>query len=40
VLVSDAVRKACGGSGLRFEERGTAQLKGLSEEWDVFEALP
>jgi class 3 adenylate cyclase/pimeloyl-ACP methyl ester carboxylesterase len=40
VLVSDAVRKACGGSGLRFEERGTAQLKGISEEWEVFEARP
>jgi class 3 adenylate cyclase/pimeloyl-ACP methyl ester carboxylesterase len=40
VLVSDAVRKACTGSGLHFEERGTAQLKGLSEEWEVFEARP
>jgi class 3 adenylate cyclase/pimeloyl-ACP methyl ester carboxylesterase len=38
VLVSDAVRKACGGSGLRFEERGTTQLKGIAGEWEVFEA--
>jgi class 3 adenylate cyclase/pimeloyl-ACP methyl ester carboxylesterase len=40
VLVSDAVRNACGGSGLRFEERGTAQLKGIAGEWEIFEARP
>jgi class 3 adenylate cyclase/pimeloyl-ACP methyl ester carboxylesterase len=38
VLVSDAVRRACGGSGLRFEERGTAQLKGIAGDWEIFEA--
>jgi class 3 adenylate cyclase len=38
VLVSDAVRNACGGSGFRFEERGTALLKGIPGEWELFEA--
>ena len=38
VLVSDDVRKACGGSGLRFEERGTVQFKGIPGEWELFEA--
>jgi class 3 adenylate cyclase/pimeloyl-ACP methyl ester carboxylesterase len=38
VLVSDAVRRACGGSDLRFEEQGTAQLKGIAGEWEIFEA--
>jgi class 3 adenylate cyclase len=39
VLVSDAVRDACAGSGLRFEHRGKAELKGIPGEWEVFEAL-
>ncbi len=38
VMVSDDVRKACGGSGLRFEKRGTALLKGIPGEWEVFQA--
>jgi class 3 adenylate cyclase len=38
VLVSDGVRKACERNGFRFEERGTAQLKGIPGEWEVFEA--
>ena len=38
LLVSDAVRGACSGSGIRFEERGRAQLKGIPGEWEVFEA--
>jgi class 3 adenylate cyclase len=38
VLVSDDVRRACGASDLRFEERGSAQLKGIPGEWEVFEA--
>jgi class 3 adenylate cyclase/pimeloyl-ACP methyl ester carboxylesterase len=39
VLVSDDVRRACGGGGLRFEQRGVAQLKGIPGEWEVFEAI-
>ena len=38
VLVSEAVREACGRSGLAFEGRGRAQLKGIPGEWEVFEA--
>jgi class 3 adenylate cyclase len=37
VLVSDAVREACGGTGIRFEERGKAELKGIPGQWEVFE---
>jgi pimeloyl-ACP methyl ester carboxylesterase len=38
VLVSDAVREACGGTAIRFEERGKAELKGIPGQWEVFEA--
>ena len=38
VLVSSAVRAACSGTDVRFEERGTAELKGIPGEWEVFEA--
>jgi class 3 adenylate cyclase len=38
VLVSDAVRDACAGTDVRFEERGKAQLKGIPGEWEVFAA--
>ncbi len=38
LLVSDAVREACSGSDVRFEDRGRAQLKGIPGEWEVFEA--
>jgi class 3 adenylate cyclase/pimeloyl-ACP methyl ester carboxylesterase len=38
VLVSAAVRRACAGSDLRFEERGTAQLRGIPGGLEVFEA--
>ena len=38
LLVSDAVREACSGSVVRFEDRGRAQLKGIPGEWEVFEA--
>jgi class 3 adenylate cyclase len=38
VLVSDAVREACGGADVRFEGRGKAELKGIPGEWEVFEA--
>jgi class 3 adenylate cyclase len=38
VLVSKAARDDCAGSGIRFEERGKAELKGIAGEWEVFEA--
>ncbi len=40
VLVSAAVRDACTGSGIAFEDQGKAQLKGIPGEWEVFEARP
>jgi class 3 adenylate cyclase len=36
VLVSSTVRDLVAGSGLRFEERGTHQLKGVPGEWKLF----
>jgi len=36
VLVSSTVKDLVAGSGLRFRERGSAQLKGLPEEWLLF----
>jgi class 3 adenylate cyclase len=38
VLVSAAVRDACAGTGIRFEERGKAELKGIPGVWEVFAA--
>ena len=38
VLVSEAVRDACRGSGIAFEEEGKVQLKGIPGAWEVFEA--
>jgi len=38
LLVSDAVRQACPDSGIRFEDRGRARLKGIPGDWEVFEA--
>ncbi len=38
VLVSAAVRDACAGSDVRFEDRGKAAFKGFPGEWAVFEA--
>ena len=37
VLTSAAVREACEGSGLAFEEGGTAMFKGIPGTWEVFE---
>jgi hypothetical protein len=34
------VREECVGSGLEFDERGTAEFKGIPGEWEVFEARP
>jgi class 3 adenylate cyclase len=38
VLVSGMVRDLVAGSGLEFTDRGTHQLRGISEEWRVFAA--
>jgi len=38
LLVSDAVRQAGADSGIGFEGRGRARLKGIPGEWEVFEA--
>jgi class 3 adenylate cyclase len=40
VLVSAAVRDACTGARLHFDPQGTAQLKGIPGEWEVFEVRP
>jgi hypothetical protein len=34
--VSSTVRDLVAGSGLRFHERGAAQLDGLPEEWKLY----
>ena len=36
VLVSSTVKDLVAGSGLRFTERGSAQLKGIEEEWRLY----
>jgi pimeloyl-ACP methyl ester carboxylesterase/class 3 adenylate cyclase len=36
VLVSSTVRDLVAGSGLRFHDRGAAQLNGLPEEWKLY----
>jgi class 3 adenylate cyclase len=36
VLVSSTVRDLVAGSGIRFEDRGTAELKGIPGEWKLF----
>jgi class 3 adenylate cyclase len=38
LLVSDAVRVACAGTAIRFDDRGKAGLKGIPGHWEVFEA--
>ena len=38
VLASAATRDACTGSGIAFEDRGSAELKGIPGEWEIFEA--
>jgi class 3 adenylate cyclase len=39
VLVSGTVRDLVAGSGLEFEDRGTAELKGIPGEWRLFSLL-
>jgi len=36
VLVSSTVKDLVAGSGLRFRERGSAQLKGVAGEWRLY----
>jgi class 3 adenylate cyclase len=36
VLVSSTVKDLVAGSGLRFHERGSAELKGVGEEWRLY----
>jgi class 3 adenylate cyclase len=38
VLVSDSVRDECDGSGLAFEDRGRAPMKGFQGDWKLYEA--
>jgi pimeloyl-ACP methyl ester carboxylesterase len=40
VLVSSTVKDLVAGSGIRFDDRGTAELKGIADEWRLFAALP
>ena len=40
VLVSSTVKDLVAGSGIRFEDRGANQLKGISDEWRLFKAEP
>jgi pimeloyl-ACP methyl ester carboxylesterase len=40
VLVSSTVKDLVAGSGIRFADRGTEQLKGISDEWRLFAAAP
>jgi pimeloyl-ACP methyl ester carboxylesterase len=40
VLVSSTVKDLVAGSGIRFTDRGTKHLKGVSDEWRLFAADP
>jgi pimeloyl-ACP methyl ester carboxylesterase len=40
VLVTSTVKDLVVGSGIRFEERGAATLKGIPDEWRLFAAAP
>jgi class 3 adenylate cyclase len=40
ILVSDLTRALAGAAGLRFEDRGTHELKGLDGEWHLWALLP
>ncbi len=39
LLVSRTVRDLVAGSGIKFEDRGTHELRGLSEEWHLFAVM-
>jgi class 3 adenylate cyclase len=36
VLVSSTVRDLVAGSGIRFEERGAFELKGIPDQWRLY----
>jgi hypothetical protein len=36
LCLSSAVKDLVAGSGLRFRDRGTAALKGVSDEWRLY----
>jgi class 3 adenylate cyclase len=40
VLVSSTVKDLVAGSGLQFNERGAAELKGVPGEWRLFSIEP
>jgi pimeloyl-ACP methyl ester carboxylesterase len=40
VLVSSTVKDLVAGSGIRFADRGTEQLKGIPDEWRLYRAEP
>jgi class 3 adenylate cyclase len=40
VLVSSTVKDLVAGSGIRFEDRGVATLKGVPDKWRLYVALP
>jgi pimeloyl-ACP methyl ester carboxylesterase len=40
VLVTSTVKDLVAGSGIQFEDRGSKQLKGVSDEWHLFAATP
>jgi class 3 adenylate cyclase len=40
VLVSSTVKDLVAGSGIRFEDRGVAALKGVPDKWRLYVALP
>ena len=40
VLVSGTVKDLVAGSGLEFEERGVAELKGVPGEWRLYAVAP
>jgi class 3 adenylate cyclase len=40
VLVSRTVKDLVAGSGIRFDDRGAHQLRGVPDEWRLFAARP
>jgi class 3 adenylate cyclase len=40
VLVSSTVKDLVAGSGIRFEDRGVATLKGVPDKWRLYVAVP
>jgi class 3 adenylate cyclase len=39
VLVSSTVRDLVAGSGIRFADRGSHALKGIPDEWRIYQVL-